>query len=199
MEAKRVLFEKDLPDQFRYLVDSSKPLPGDVQFFEGPAATKKGAAIWVGLAILSAIAGVAMIAMSMKTRAGAYESGQNSLSRSLFSGGIVAILLTMGWIWKARLDYKRAKGAEQGSAERQGIFLTPDLLLIWADVSRLFPRSKVVSFKSDPIVKDGVTFLNTQLTFTNDKGETDTIGRIEDCLEGDVRTNAVKAMEAWAP
>lgn len=198
MEAKRVFFEKDLPDHLRHLVDSSKPLASGVQFFEGPPATRKGAAVWIGLAILSAIAAVAMIALSLKTRAGAYESGQNSFSKSLFSGGIVAALLTLGWVWKAWLDLKRAKATEQGSADRQGLFLTPDLLLIWSDVSRLFPREKVVSFKSDPIVKDGVTFLNTELTFTTDKGEQDTIGHIEDCLDDDRRQEAVKAMQAWA-
>lgn len=198
MEAKRVLFEKDLPAEFQPLIDSRTPLPPNVQFFPGPEATKKGAANWLILAVVSALATVVLGLLAKSTYSSDHLSGDYMLFQKFFGGAVICLIATVGWLWKAKIDLKRARAAEQGVAERNGLFLTPDALFIWADVSRLFPRDSVVSFKTDPLVKDGVTFLRSELKFKNATGEEESIPHVEDCIVTENQAAATAAIERWA-
>ena len=198
MEAKRVLFEKDLPAVFQPLIDSRTPLPPDVTFFEGPEATKKGAAGWFVLAVVSALAAIVLGILAKKTYTTDHLSGDYYLFQKFLGGAIVCVIATVGWLWKAKVDLKRAQAAENGVAERTGLFLTPTALLIWADVCRLFPRDKVLSYKTDTLVKDGVTFLRSELTFIDAAGTEDRISHVEDCVVAENQAAAAAAIETWA-
>lgn len=199
MDAKRVLFEKDLPDELRPLLDSNRALPGDVQFFPAPPVSRKGVGVWALLAVISAVAAVVCFVIYRKNYTTDLLSGSHYISQKFFGGFCVCVLLTIGWVWKAIVDLKRTKQVEQGVAERYGLFLTPKELFIWGDLSRLFPRETIVSYTTDPIVKDGIRFIRSDLKFRTASGAVESLSHVEDCVVPEMKSAAADAILAWAP